>query len=51
MAPSNTEILYAVGAGSQVIGRDEFSNYPEAATSLQSVGGSMGEYDIERSSA
>ncbi len=48
MAPSNTEILYAVGAGSQVIGRDEFSNYPEAATAVQSVGGSMGDYNFEQ---
>ena len=48
MAPSNTEILYAVGAGSQVIGRDEFSNYPEAATAIQSVGGSMGDYNFEQ---
>ena len=28
LAPSNTEILFAVGAGDQVIGRDEFSDYP-----------------------
>jgi iron complex transport system substrate-binding protein len=47
LAPSNTEILYAVGAGDQVIGRDEFSDYPEEATSLETVGGSMGQYSSE----
>ena len=47
LAPSNTEILYAVGAGAQVIGRDEFSNYPQEATSLPSIGGSFGGYNAE----
>jgi len=48
MAPSNTEILFAVGAGAQVVGRDEFTNYPEEAAALTSVGGSMGEYSYEQ---
>jgi iron complex transport system substrate-binding protein len=47
LAPSNTEILYAVGAGSQVIGRDEFSDYPAEAKELPSVGGSFGEFNNE----
>jgi len=47
MAPSNTEILFAVGAGSQVVGRDEFSDYPTDATKLPSIGGSFGEYNNE----
>ena len=47
LAPSNTEILYAVGAGGQVVGRDEFSDYPAEAKSLPSVGGSMGKFDLE----
>jgi iron complex transport system substrate-binding protein len=47
LAPSNTEILFAVGAGSQVVGRDEFSDYPEEAKSIASVGGSMGQYSAE----
>ncbi|MGE5224932.1 MAG: hypothetical protein ACM3PY_21055, partial [Omnitrophica WOR_2 bacterium] len=42
MAPSNTEILFALGAGSQVVGRDEFSDYPSQAKQLASIGGSMG---------
>ena len=47
LAPSNTEILFAVGAGEQVIGRDEFSDYPAEAAAIESVGGSMGEYSVE----
>jgi iron complex transport system substrate-binding protein len=47
LAPSNTEILFAVGAGSQVIGRDEFSDYPEEAKAIESIGGSFGEYNVE----
>ncbi len=47
LAPSNTEVLYAIGAGDAVIGRDEFSNYPEEAADLPSVGGSMGSYSLE----
>lgn len=47
LAPSNTEILYAIGAGDQVVGRDEFSDYPAEAAALPSVGGSMGTYSIE----
>ncbi len=47
MAPSATEILYAVGAGGQMVGRDSFSNYPEQAKSLADVGGSMGTYSYE----
>lgn len=47
LAPSNTEILYAIGAGPLLVGRDEFSNYPEEALSLPSVGGSWGNYDSE----
>lgn len=47
LAPSNTEILFALGAGGQVIARDDFSNYPPEAASLPSVGGSMTNYNLE----
>lgn len=47
LAPSNTEILFAVGAGDQIIGRDEFSDFPAEAAAIESVGGSMGEYSVE----
>jgi iron complex transport system substrate-binding protein len=38
LAPSNTEILFAIGAGEQVVGRDDFSDYPEAAKNIASIG-------------
>lgn len=47
MAPSITEVLYAVGAGSQMVGRDSFSNYPEEAKVLKEIGGSDGTYSYE----
>jgi len=47
LAPSNTELLFAIGAGSQVVGRDDFSDYPAEAAQLPSVGGSMGDYNLE----
>jgi len=47
MAPSVTEILFAIGAGDQVVGRDTFSDYPEEALELTDIGGSMGDYSYE----
>ncbi len=47
IGPSNTEILYAIGAGSQVVGRDEFSDYPEEAKQVKSIGGGYGSLDME----
>jgi iron complex transport system substrate-binding protein len=51
LAPSNTEILFALGAAAQVVGRDEFSNYPAEVTSIPSIGGSMGNYNFENIAA
>ncbi len=48
LTPATTEILFAVGAGAQVVGRDEFSDYPAEVKSLPSVGGSMGQYSSEQ---
>ncbi len=48
LSPSNTEILYAVGAGAQVVGRDSFSDYPEEASSLADIGGGYSEYNLEQ---
>ncbi len=40
LAPSNTEILFAVGAGDQVVGLTKYCNYPpEAAAGRTAVGG------------
>ncbi len=47
LAPSNTEILFAIGAGDQVVGRDELSDFPESAKAVKSVGGSMGDFSTE----
>ena len=47
LAPSNTEILYAIGAGSALIGRDDLSDFPQEAKNLPSVGGNMGNYNME----
>jgi iron complex transport system substrate-binding protein len=47
LAPSNTEILYALGAGDQTVGRDEFSDFPAAALELPAIGGSFGGYNAE----
>jgi iron complex transport system substrate-binding protein len=47
LAPSTTEILFAVGAGGQVVGRDEFSDYPVEAKNLPSVGGAFTDYNAE----
>ncbi len=47
LAPSNTEILFAIGAGKQVIAREDFSNYPEEAAQIPSIGGNMGTYNLE----
>ncbi len=47
LAPSNTEILFAVGAGGQVIGRDSFSDFPAEALAITDIGGGFGELDIE----
>lgn len=47
LAPSNTEILFAIGAGDKVVGRDEFSDYPAEALDLPSIGGSYGDVNSE----
>ncbi len=46
LAPHVTEQLFAVGAGAQVVGVVAFSNYPEVAKKLPSVGG-YGNVDLE----
>ena len=39
LSPSNTELLFAVGAGSLVIGNTEYCDYPAEAVSITKVGG------------
>jgi len=38
LGPSDTEIVYAIGAGSLAVGADEYSNYPAEAAQLPKVG-------------
>ncbi len=47
MAPSNTEMLFAIGAGSQLIGRDDVSDYPPEALEIESIGSTYGELNTE----
>ena len=39
LAPSNTEVVFAVGAGDKLIGRTDYCNFPPEAASIESVGG------------
>ena len=39
LAPSNTEILYAIGAGNRVVGVTSYCNYPDGAAQKPQVGG------------
>ena len=47
LAPSNTEILFALGLGDRVVGVTEYCNYPEEAKAKPKVGG-FSTVDIER---
>lgn len=38
IAPSETEVVYAIGAGDKVFGVDEYSDYPEEAKTKTKVG-------------
>ena len=37
LAPNITEVLFHIGAGDQILGADEYSNYPEAAKQILRV--------------
>ena len=47
LTPATTEILFAIGAGAQVVGRDMFSDFPPEAMDAADIGGSWGEYNTE----
>lgn len=47
LAPHATELLFAAGAGADVVGVSDYSDYPPAAVKLPSVGSSSA-LDIER---
>jgi iron complex transport system substrate-binding protein len=46
LCPSNTEILFALGAGADVVAVERWSDYPAAATSLPRVGTEL-DVDLE----
>ena len=48
LAPSNTEILFAIGAGDQVVGRDALSDFPEAAKNVTDVGSTFDSLNTEQ---
>lgn len=47
IAPSNTEILFAIDAGSKIVGRDDISDYPPEAIEIASIGSTYGELNTE----
>ena len=47
LAPHVTELIFAAGAGSKVVGTVKYSDYPEAAKNIQRVG-DLREVDLER---
>jgi len=47
ISPSTTEIIFAVGAGEQLVGREDMSMYPEEALDIPSVGSLWGELPTE----
>lgn len=46
LAPSVTEMLFAIGAGSRVVATDDFSNYPREAEGLPRIGGVQVNYEV-----
>ncbi|ANU16434.1 cobalamin-binding protein [Planococcus maritimus] len=47
LIPSNTEIVFALGAGDQLVGVTDFDNYPEAAQDIERVSDSV-EFNAEK---
>lgn len=47
LSPPLTEMLFAVGAGGQLVGRDSYSDFPEEAKSVTDVGWTYGKYNME----
>ena len=39
LAPNLTEMIFALGEGTRIVGADDFSNYPAAAKKIAKVGG------------
>jgi iron complex transport system substrate-binding protein len=48
VAPSDTEILFALGLGPKVVAVDDFSDYPAEAKALPKIGGTSDKYNFEQ---
>ncbi|MBI2846638.1 MAG: cobalamin-binding protein [Chloroflexi bacterium] len=48
LAPSITEILFALGLGDRIVATDDYSDYPEAAKSLPRVGSPFPGFNLEK---
>jgi iron complex transport system substrate-binding protein len=48
LAPSDTEILFALGLGPKVVAIDDFSDFPTEAKNLPKIGGMNGTYNFEQ---
>ncbi|WP_226654699.1 ABC transporter substrate-binding protein [Pseudalkalibacillus hwajinpoensis] len=46
LIPSNTEILFDLGAGEEVVGVSDFANYPEETADIEKIGGM--EFNVEK---
>ena len=47
LSPPLTEMLFSVGAGGQMVGRDSYSDYPAEAKNITDVGWTYGKYNLE----
>lgn len=48
LAPSTTEILFAIGAGPRIVAVDTFSDFPAEAANLPKIGGTNLTYNVEQ---
>jgi iron complex transport system substrate-binding protein len=39
LVPSNTELLFAMGFGKEIVGVSDYCNYPNATKRIQRIGG------------
>ncbi|WP_110928807.1 ABC transporter substrate-binding protein [Bacillus massiliglaciei] len=46
LIPSNTEVVFALGRGKQVVGGSDYDNYPEETKDIEKVGGT--ELNVEK---
>ncbi|MFK3960852.1 ABC transporter substrate-binding protein [Guptibacillus hwajinpoensis] len=46
LIPSNTEILFDLGVGEEVVGVSDFANYPEETADIEKIGGM--EFNVEK---